>query len=248
MGSEIIEYEQAFVQQYRGNYVLTVPGVSQNQYTLKRDEDFGLIRNKKGEATVKKPVLFKSGAERVFQAYGVFADYITETAIERVDKDPLFYYRIKCELYTYNKDGQKVVVAAGVGSANTAEKRNGFNGPFDAANGSLKMARKRAAVDAAINLACLSGMFSQDQENEDFMEKSNNLTLRDDSNITSAQLKRLFAIGAEAGLTPTEIKNKIVAAGFSSTKDIKQKDYNAVCDILQNERKTSTPNPGDAGK
>lgn len=247
MGSEIIEYEQAFVQQYRGNYVLTVPGVSQNQYTLKRDEDFGLIRNKKGEATVKKPVLFKSGAEAVFKAYGVFADYITESAIERADKDPLFFYRVKCELFTY-QNGQKVIVGSGLGSANTAEKRNGFNGPFDAANNALKMARKRAAVDAAINLACLSGMFSQDQENEDFMEKSNSLSLRDDSNITSAQLKRLFAIGAEAGLTPTEIKSRIVAAGFASTKDIKQKDYNGVCDLLQNGVKAVSPDNSGTGK
>lgn len=242
MGSEVIVYEQKpqmVVESVRGNYRLSVPGVNGATFTLKRDEDFGLIRNKKGEPTVKKPVLFKSGSEAVFKAYGVFADYITESAIERADKDPFFFYRIKCELYTYGKDGQKIVVGAGVGSANTAEKRNGFNTPFDSANGTLKQARKRAAVDAAINLAGLSGMFSQDQENEDFMDKSNDLasTMNEDSNITAAQLRRLFAIGSEAGLNANEVKNKIVAAGFASTKDIKQKDYERVCALFTNENK-----------
>ena len=106
--NEVITYDQkpmAMVEQYRGNYVLTVPGVSNKQFTLKRDQDFGLIRNKKGEATVKKPVLFKSGSEAVFKAYGVFADYITESAIEQAGKEPFFFYRVKCEVFTYAPDG-----------------------------------------------------------------------------------------------------------------------------------------------
>lgn len=239
MANEVVVYDQkpmAHVQEYRGNYILTVPGVSDRTFTLKRDEDFGLIRDKNGKPAVKKPVLFKSGSESIFKAYGVFADYIIESAIERADKDPFFFYRVKCELFTYNKDGQKMVVGAGVGSANTNEKGNGFNGPYDAANSSLKKARKRAAVDAAINLAGLSGMFSMDQENEDFMDKaSKTVRLKDDDPITNKQLQRIFAIAGDNGIPANEAKQKIIAAGFSSTKDIKQKDYEKVCKLFETE-------------
>lgn len=237
MENDLIVYEQkpeAIVTQNRGNYVLTVPGVNDKKFVLKRGEDFGVITNKDGKKTTPKPFLWKSGSEAVFKAYGVFADYITETAIERTEKDPLFFYRIKCELYTY-RDGQKIVVGAGVGSANTAEKRNGFNGPYDAANGTLKQARKRAAVDAAINLAGLSGLFSQDEDNDDFMRGANDLatTMKDDAPITAKQMRRVYALAANAGLTANEAKQKIVAAGFASTKDIKQKDYEKVCGLFE---------------
>ena len=236
--NEVITYDQkpmAMVEQYRGNYVLTVPGVSNKQFTLKRDQDFGLIRNKKGEATVKKPVLFKSGSEAVFKAYGVFADYITESAIEQAGKEPFFFYRVKCEVFTYAPDGRKIVVGSGLGSANTAEPSNGFATPYSMANSALKKARKRAAVDAAINLAGLSGMFSQDQENEDFMNNVNEIktTLNDESPVTTKQLNRLYAIAGEAGFSAPEAKQKIIAAGFASTKDIKQKDYERVCKLFQ---------------
>ena len=237
MENDLIVYEQkpeAIVTQNRGNYILTVPGVNDKKFVLKRDEDFGVIFNKKGEKTTPKPFLWKSGSEAVFKAYGVFADYITESAIERADKDPFFFYRVKCELYTY-RDGQRIVVGAGMGSANTAEKSNGFSGAFDSANSALKKARKRAAVDAAINLAGLSGLFNQDEDNDTFMKGATDLasTLNDDAPITAKQMRRIYALAANAGLTANETKQKIIASGFASTKDIKQKDYETVCALFE---------------
>lgn len=238
MANEMMIYEQkpeAIVTQNRGNYVLTVPGVTEKKFVLKRGEDFGIPKNKNGENVTPKPFLYKSGSEAVFKAYGVFADYITETAIERVDEHPLFFYRVKCELYTY-QNGQKIYVGAGVGSANTNEKRTGFSTAFDAANGTLKQARKRAAVDAAINLACISNLFYQDEDNEDFMKQASDLasTLKEDSPITAKQLRRIWALAANAGLNANEAKQKIIAAGYASTKDITQKDYEKVCGLFEN--------------
>lgn len=237
MANELMTYEQkpeAIVEQKRGDYYITVPGVTEKKFKLTRGVDFGIIKNKKGEQTVPMPFLWKSGSEAIFKAYGVFADYITESAIERVDKDPLFYYRVKCELYTY-VNGERIVVGSGLGSANTAEKRNGFNGPFDAANGALKQARKRSGVDAAINLAGLSSLFYQDEDNINFMDQANDLaaTLKEDAPITAKQLRRIWALAANVGLNANEAKNKIVAAGFASTKDIKQKDYEKVCKLFE---------------
>ena len=236
MGNEIIEYDQkpfAEVEPYRGNYKVVVPGVNKVM-VLKRDEDFGIIKDKNGKPTVKKPFLWKSGAEAIFKAFGVFADYITENAIEHADDHPFFFYRIKCELYTYGKDGQRMVVGAGVGSANTAESSNGFKGAYDSANSALKKARKRAACDAAINLAGISGMFGQDEDNEDFMNQAISIkqTLDEEAPITTKQMRRIYALAAENGFSATEAKQKIIAAGFARTKDIKQRDYEAVCGLF----------------
>ena len=237
MSNEIVAYEQkpqAEIEAYRGDYTLSVPGTGKT-LKLKRDEDFGLIRNKDGKPTVKIPILFKQGADTVFKSFGVFTDFELLSAIERVDKDPLFFYSFKCVAYVLvGEEKRRVVVASGVGSANTAEKRNGFNGPFDAANNAMRMAKKRAYVDCAINLGYLSGAFSMDMENEDFMSKADDVVkLKDDSPVTTAQMRRLYAIGAQVGLTNKEIKDRIVAAGFASTKDIKQRDYEKVCALFE---------------
>lgn len=230
MENGIVVYEraeQALVEQKRGNYIIGLAGGP--QITLKRDTDFGVIPK------TKQPSLYKSGAEKVCMAYGLMKRFTVESAIEQGGKDPLFFYRVRCDLYKLDQEGAEHIVSNGHGSANTAEKRNGFNGPFDAANSSLKMAEKRALVAATISLANLSDLFSQDMENETFMSKSSELsgTLDEDAPITTKQMRRVYALAAEAGMSANEAKEKIIAAGFASTKDIRQKDYEKVCGLFQ---------------
>lgn len=222
----IYEAEQAIIEPKRGNYTISTYG--NPPITLKRDVDFGVIPK------TKSPSLFKSGAEKVCLAFGLMKRFTVESAIEQGGKEPFFFYRVRCDLIKVAQDGTEYVFSNGHGSANTGERRNGFNGPFDAANSSLKMAEKRALVAAAISLANLSDLFSQDLENESFMEKANDLaaTLKEDAPINTKQMRRIYALGAEKGLTAPEVKDKIVAAGFASTKDIKQKDYEAVCKLF----------------
>ena len=228
MGNEIVVYEraeQAVVAQKRDNYTLTVAGLP--PVTLKRDVDFGVIPK------TKQPTLFKAGAEKVCMAYGLMKRFTVESAIEQGGKDALFFYRVRCDLYKLDQNGVEHIISNGHGSANTAEKRNGFNGPYDAANSSLKMAEKRSLVAACISLANLSDLFSQDMENETFMQKADEVVrLKDDSPVTTAQMRRIYAIGGQAGFTRKEIQDKIIAAGFASTKDIKQKDYEKVCALF----------------
>jgi hypothetical protein len=96
------------------------------------------------------------------------------------------------------------------------------------------MAEKRSLVAACISLANLSDLFSQDLENENFMQKANELVrLKDDDAITTAQMRRVLALANEAGFGKQEAQNKIIAAGFASTKDIKQKDYETVCNLFK---------------
>lgn len=226
MNDLVVYAERAEIEQKRGNYTIGLPGCA--PVVLKRDVDFGVIPK------TKSPSLYKSGAEKVCLAFGLMKRFTVENAIEQGGKEPFFFYRVRCDLIKVAQDGTEYIFSNGHGSANTGEKRNGLNGAYDAANSSLKMAEKRSLVAAAISLANISDLFSQDMENESFMTQANDLTetMKPESKLTSKQITRLFAIGSDAGLTAKEVKDKIVAAGFSSTKDIKQKDYEAVCKLL----------------
>lgn len=197
------------------------------QQTLKRDVDFGVIPK------TKKPSLFKSGAEKICMGYGLLQQYELIHYSEGSEKNPIFRYIFKCNLVKV-VNGREYVLSCGFGSANTAEKRNGFNGAYDADNGTIKMAQKRALVAAALAISGLSDAFTQDMENEEFMSKAQNLldTDKPESPISTAQIRRLYAIGGEAGLTANEVKNFLASQGYASTKQILQKDYNNVCDLV----------------
>jgi hypothetical protein len=172
-------------------------------------------------------------------AYGLLQQYSIESKIEQAGKEPFFYYLVKCELVKVAKDGKPYVFSTGFGSANTNERQNGFAGAYDSAGRTIKMAAKRALSMAVLAISGLSTAFTQDMENEDFMNGANdmNQTLKEDAPITAKQLRRVYALAADAGITANEAKHKIVAAGFASTKDIKQKDYERVCALFQNENK-----------
>lgn len=227
---ELYEGKQAIVEAKRMNYEVTVPGGG--TAVLKRDADFGVIKG------TKKPSLYKSGAEKIAFAYGLMQRYSIESKIEEFMSDPLFYYCVRCDLVKLLPTGQEIVFTSGYGSANTKEKRNGFNGAYDAANSTLKMAQKRALVSAVISICGGSGMFTQDIEDETFITKNYEeikQTASDDAPITAKQIKRLYAIGAEAGKTVEIVRTMLEARGYTSTKDIKQKDYDTICELVGKE-------------
>lgn len=207
-------------------YKVTTPG---GEVRLNRDIDFGLLPK------LKKPTLFKSGCEKIAMAYGLLQQYSIESKIEQAGKEPFFYYLVKCELVKVSKDGRPYVFSTGFGSANTNEKSNGFSGAYDSAGRCVKMASKRALSMAVLAISGLSQAFTQDQEAEDFMNGANdmNQTLKEDAPITTKQLRRVYALAADGGFAANEAKQKIVAAGFASTKDIKQKDYEKVCALFE---------------
>ena len=227
----IYEAEHPVIKQSRGDYTISIEGYP--TVKMKRDVDFGVIPK------TKTPSLYKAGAEKVCLAFGLMKRFTVESAIEQGGKDAFFFYRVRCDLIKVAQDGTEYIFSNGHGSANTGEKRNGFNSPCDAANSSLKMAEKRALVAAAISLANLSDLFSQDMENEGFMDGAKDIasTMDENAPITSKQLRRIFALANNVGLSANEAKNKIVAAGFASTKDITQKDYDKVCALFEEENK-----------
>lgn len=233
---ELMERSNAVIETRRANYAVISPfpnaDGSKNEVILKRDLDFGVIPK-----TVR-PTLFKSGAERICQAYGVFARYERKSAIEEIEPEPFFYYSYECRLVKIGANGQEYVLANGYGNANTKESSNGFNSGFNAANNAEKKAQKRALVAAAISLGGLSSMFYADLDDSAFANKGYDeikLTADDEAPVTTKQIKRLYAIGNEAGKNVQDIKNLLAAKGYTSTKDIKQKDYDSVIKLVGGE-------------
>lgn len=129
----------------------------------------------------KKPSLWKPGAEVMCGIYRYGARYkihVTEDyaatkhySIERYNKtvegDCRGFYevRVSCTLY-HTASGTEV--GEGVGSCNNWEKKYVTSDLFDLKNTVLKMAKKRAYVDATLSACRLSDFFTQDIE--DFAE------------------------------------------------------------------------------
>ena len=176
------------------------------------DEDYGTIPG------TAKPTLFKPGADKLCELYGLADDYSIESRTEQYNADPaLFDYTFKCSLTT-RRDGR--LVGTGFGSCNSWEgkyrfrdarrkcplcgkeaiikgkeeygggwlcfkKKDGCGAKFldgDKAiegqesgkvanddictlkNTILKMAKKRAKIDAVIAVTRSSGIFTQDMD------------------------------------------------------------------------------------
>jgi hypothetical protein len=127
-------------------------------------------------------------------------------------------------------------VRTGFGCANTNEKSSGFASGWDVANTKMKLAEKRSEVDLAIKLADASGWFTADLEDTQNEIRANNL-MHDDDAITPKQVKRIFAIASANEITIEKAKELLASWGFASTKDIKQKEYDEICEKLENYKK-----------
>ena len=231
----IYEPQKAVAVAHRGNYLVNI---GNRDLELKRGVDFDNPDTRNGKKAFNQPILLKAGAEKLAFGFGLCQRYTIESKIEQHDDTgTFFYYLVRCDLVKPSEYGD-VVIANSYGSANTAEKRNGFNSPADAANSTLKMAQKRSLVGAALSISGLSDLFTQDIENETFMQNADTIVKETpDSPVTTKQIRRLYAIASEHGMNQQQAKQKLAAMGYTSTKDIKQKDYDAVCDALAKEEK-----------
>jgi ribosomal protein L37AE/L43A len=179
---------------------------------LKEEEDYGTIPG------TPKPTLYKPGADKLCELYGLADNYEILTQVEDFKADPpLFDYTIKCTLTSRRDDS---LVASGLGSCNSYEgkykyrelqrtcpscgkqaiirgkeeygggwlcwkKKDGCGMKFSGGDKSiedqqagkifnddiptlkntiLKMAKKRAKVDATLAATRSSGIFTQDME------------------------------------------------------------------------------------
>ena len=106
-----------------------------------------------------KPTLFKSGAEILC---GVFGFRTTTSVINRVIDFEKSFVMYEAQITVYDKDDK--IVAEGIGSCNSKERKY-LRGDFcTQLNTILKMAKKRAYVDAMLTACHASKVFTQDVE------------------------------------------------------------------------------------
>lgn len=116
--------------------------------------DYGIIPG------CNKPSLYKSGAEKLCDAFGFSKRIEIINRVEDFDKG-LFAYEVKATVISKRTN---IIEAEGIGSCNNREKKYKNMDGFTICNTVLKMAKKRALIDAVLSATRSSFIFSQDLE------------------------------------------------------------------------------------
>lgn len=129
-----------------------------------------------------KPSLLKPGAEKILMLLGLSSEY---EIIEKVQdyEEGFFAYTVRCVL---KKNG--MIITEGLGHCNSKEKKyeSDKQDKYMLGNTCLKMAKKRAQVDAALTVGSLSDIFTQDLEDMaefEQTERVETMTLNDAENM-----------------------------------------------------------------
>jgi hypothetical protein len=125
---------------------------------MREGEDYGVVPGG------SKPTLFKPGAEKLNAVFGLSPVVDVTNRIEDWDNG-FVAYEVKVTLLNKRSGG---IEAEGVGSCNSRERRYKNQDAANIANTILKMAKKRALVDATLSATRASGMFTQDLEDIEF--------------------------------------------------------------------------------
>lgn len=192
-----------------------------SQFT--QEHDFGIIPG------TDKPTMYKPGAEKLVMLLGLTSEFEITDSTRDWDRG-FFQYQVKCSL---KRNGY--VITEGLGSANTKEKKYINQDAYTLDNTVLKMAKKRALVDAALLVGSLSDVFTQDVEDIDLKEDKpieyKRYATDRDGTISIAQSKRLYAIAKGEQSILDALGKKY---GFSNTKEIKKIDYEKICAEAEN--------------
>lgn len=189
------------------------------QGQLRQNMDYGIVPG------TNKPTLLKPGAEKINMLMGLTSEFeIIDST--RDFENGFFQYQVRCRLL---KDG--FPITNGLGSCNTRERKYIKQDPFTMDNTVLKMAKKRAFVDATLLVGSLSDIFTQDMEDIDLegvdrAESSRKVYTDNSGTITQAQAKRLFAIARGDAKC---VKEVLLKYGYTNSTDVKKTEYETIC-------------------
>lgn len=191
------------------------------QKSLKQNFDFGVMPG------TTKPTLLKPGAEKILMMMGLRSEFeIIDST--RDFENGFFQYQVRCKLFKGD-----TLITEGLGSCNTKEKKYRNQDAFTLDNTVLKMAKKRALVDATLLVASLSDIFTQDLEDMDL--EGNTVvnvktTFDDDKTISKAQARRLYALSNGNA----ELCKKIIEKyGYKKSDEIKVNDYEKIAEEIK---------------
>lgn len=201
--------------------------------TLHQNHDFGVVPG------TSKPTLLKPGAEKILMMMGLRSEFEIADSTRDWQKG-FFQYQVRCKLYRGD-----ILVTEGLGACNTKERKYIKQDAFTLDNTVLKMAKKRALVDATLLVASLSDIFTQDLEDMDLegQQVSNQRRYYTDRDgfITQKQAKRMFALAeGDADL----VREVLDTFGYKNSTDVKKTEYNKVCDVITETLKTKKETEG----
>lgn len=163
-------------------------------------QDYGLIPG------CNKPSLFKPGAEKLCDIFGFSKQVEIMNRVENWDK-PFLHYEVKVTL-TNKRTG--LLEAEGIGSCNSMERKYANQNTFTICNTLIKMAKKRALVDAVLSATRSSGIFTQDIEDLDLAPQSYAPTATQTYSNTKSSSTSITVVNNLSPITPNQLK-KIVA-------------------------------------
>ena len=188
--------------------------------------DYGVIPN------TDKPTLLKPGAEKILMLLGLRSEFDIVDSTRDFEKG-FFEYQIRCRLLHGD-----MIITEGLGAANTREAKYRKLDPFTLDNTVLKMAKKRALVDAALLVGSLSDIFTQDIED---MVDLQGVPVRDtnqqrryatdqDGTITRKQVNRMWALAKGSA---DIVKQALQEHGFERSEEVPKTEYDAVCHRIE---------------
>lgn len=147
-----------------------------------------------------KPSLLKPGAERILMLLCLASEYEIIEKIQNYEEG-FFAYTVRCILTKYGQ-----VVTEGLGHCNSKEKKydSDKQDKYMLGNTCLKMAKKRAQVDAALTVGSLSNIFTQDLEDMVQFEKSERIETMNSTDASNIKIN-FGKYGKNGGKTLGEI-------------------------------------------
>ncbi len=191
------------------------------QNTLHQNHDYGIIPG------TDKPTLLKPGAEKILMMMGLRSEFEIVDSTRDFEKG-FFQYQVRCKLLKGD-----TVITEGLGACNTREKKYLKMDPYTMDNTVLKMAKKRALIDATLLVASLSDIFTQDLEDMDINGQAAEMQkvyTDQDGTISKAQAKRMFAL---ANGNAEIVRQVINEYGYEKSEQVKKIEYDTICSKIE---------------
>ena len=222
--------ENTNLQQIQGTLTKITQFQQLVQSQLKQNHDYGIIPG------TPKPTLLKPGAEKILMLMGLRSEFEIVDSTRDFEKG-FFQYQVRCKLYRGD-----ILITEGLGAANTKERKYLKQDPYTIDNTVLKIAKKRALIDAVLLVASLSEVFTQDIEDMDLVgnqlpqneqqRQQQNLTPDSDDAISKAQAKRMYALAKGDAELCKRVMQKY---GYEKSEQVKKVDYNKICEEIEAE-------------
>lgn len=193
---------------------------------FKENLDFGVVPGS------KKLSMLKPGAEKTLMLLGMTSVFEMSESVKDYDNG-FVSYTFVCRLF---KNGFEVT--QGFGTSNSKEPKYAKQDVYGIDNTLMKMAKKRALVDAALLVGSLSDIFTADIEDMEDLQGNRAGDYRQQATDTSgaisqAQAKRMFALSnGNADVVAKAMQKFGYKEGQKST-EVQKIHYENICDEIE---------------